>query len=105
MNTILIFILPQNIIILNEMCNYNGLLSCYQTLLTVSARRLHMTFREIECILKANNWILIRITGSHYQYRKAGIPNAVVVPNHNGKDITIGVIKDLEKKTGLTLRN
>ena len=62
-----------------------------------------MTFREIECILKANNWILIRITGSHY--RKAGIPNAVVVPNHNGKDITIGVIKDLEKKTGLTLRN
>lgn len=63
-----------------------------------------MTFREIERILKANDWVLIRVTGSHYQYRKVGMPNAVVVPNHNGRDLTIGVVKDLEKKTGLSLR-
>jgi len=63
-----------------------------------------MTFREIEKILKADNWFLIRVTGSHYQYRKAGVPNAVVIPNHNGQDLTIGIIKDLEKKTGLSLR-
>ena len=63
-----------------------------------------MTFREIEKILKANNWVLIRVTGSHYQYRKIGSPNAVVVPNHNGHDLSIGVVKDIEKKTGLSLR-
>lgn len=63
-----------------------------------------MTFREVERILKADEWFLIRITGSHYQYRKVGVPNSVVVPNHNGHDLSIGVIKDLEKKTGLSLR-
>ncbi|MBQ1994038.1 MAG: type II toxin-antitoxin system HicA family toxin [Lachnospiraceae bacterium] len=41
---------------------------------------------------------------SRYQYRKVGNPNSVTVPNHNGHDLTIGVLKDLEKKTGLSLR-
>ena len=63
-----------------------------------------MTFREIEKILKADKWVLIRITGSHYQYRKVGVPHAIVVPNHNSRDISIGVVKNLEKKTGLSLR-
>lgn len=63
-----------------------------------------MTFREVEKILKADNWVLIRITGSHHQYRKAGVPVSLVVPNHGGRDLTIGVVKDLEKKTGLSLR-
>ncbi len=60
-----------------------------------------MTFREIEKILKADKWVLIRITGSHYQYRKVGVFNSIVVPNHNGKDLSIGVVKDLEKKDRL----
>ena len=63
-----------------------------------------MTFREVERILKANNWVLIRVSGSHHQFRKIGNPNSVTVPNHNGHDLTIGVLKDLEKKTGLSLR-
>lgn len=63
-----------------------------------------MTFREVERILKADNWVLIRISGSHYQYRKVGVSYSVVVPNHNSHDLTIGVLKDLEKKTGLSLR-
>ena len=63
-----------------------------------------MPFREIEIILKADNWILIRVHGYHYQYRKVGISHTVIIPNHNGKDLSIGVVKDLEKKTGLSLR-
>ena len=59
-----------------------------------------MPFREIEIILKADNWILIRVHGSHYQYRKVGISHTVIIPNHNGKDLSIGVVKDLEKKRG-----
>lgn len=38
-----------------------------------------MTFRKVERLLKANGWKLIRVTGSHYQYRKVGVANAVVV--------------------------
>ena len=63
-----------------------------------------MTFREVEKILRSNNWKLVRVTGSHHQFRKVGIPYAVVVPNHNGKDLSIGVVKDLEKKIGISLR-
>ena len=64
-----------------------------------------MTFREVEKILNANGWMLVRVSkSSHHQYRKVGNPNAVTVPNHNGHDLTIGVLKNLEKKTGLSLR-
>ena len=63
-----------------------------------------MTFCEIKKILEANSWRSVRTCGSHYQFRKAGNPYVVTVPNHGSRDITIGVIKDLEKKTGLSLR-
>ena len=76
----------------------------FETINCFLLRRLHMTFREIDKILKSENWLLVRVSGSHHQYRKVGSSNAIVVPNHNDKDLTIGVIKDLEKKTGLSLR-
>lgn len=63
-----------------------------------------MTFHEIEKILKADKWFLIRVSGSHHQYRKVGEPTSIVIPKHSGKNLSIGVIKDLEKKTGLSLR-
>lgn len=62
-----------------------------------------MTFHEVEKILKADCWELIRISGSHHQYRKAGNPNSITLPKHNEKDLTIGILKDLAKKTGLSL--
>ena len=64
-----------------------------------------MTFREINKILKADNWELIREIDSCHQYRKVGIPDAIVIPDHNGHNLTIGIIKELEKKTGLTLES
>ena len=56
--------------------------------------------------MNKNNLLCVAIVSksSHYQYRKVGNPNSVMVPNHNGHDLTIGVLKDLEKKTGLSLR-
>lgn len=62
-----------------------------------------MTFRKIDKILTADGWYLVRVLGSHYRYYKTGM-EPITVPNHNGHDITIGVIKDIEKKTGLSLR-
>ncbi len=61
-----------------------------------------MVFKKVEKIIKADGWKLVRITGSHYQYKKAGCVDTVVIPNHNSKDLSIGVIKSLEKITGLS---
>lgn len=86
------------------MCNiYTVKGSLFVAINCIPKRRLRMTFREIDKILKANGWKLIRVTGSHYQYRKVGYESSVVVPNHRGKTLSIGVIKDVEKKTGLSL--
>jgi predicted RNA binding protein YcfA (HicA-like mRNA interferase family) len=63
-----------------------------------------MSFRQIERIVTKDNWVLVRVLGSHYQYKKAGRSELVVIPNHGSKDISIGVIKNLEKITGLSLR-
>lgn len=63
-----------------------------------------MTFREVKKILCANGWVLIRVNGSHYQFRKEGVKYTVMVPNHGSRDISIGVLKNLEKITGLSLR-
>jgi len=63
-----------------------------------------MTFREIEKILESAGYVFIRSVGSHYQYRKLHCSCSIVIPNHGGKDISIDGLKDLEQKTGLSLR-
>ena len=63
-----------------------------------------MTFREIEKCITKDGWVLVRILGSHYQYKKISYCMTAVIPNHGNKDISIGVIKNLEKITGLPIR-
>ena len=63
-----------------------------------------MGFRQVEKIITADGWMLVRIAGSHYQYKKEGVPYNVTLPNHGSKDISIGVIRNLEKITSLSLR-
>lgn len=61
-----------------------------------------MTFREVEKILKNNGWKCIRTNGSHCQFKKDGSGPTIPVPCHSGKDISIGVLKNLQKGTGLS---
>ena len=61
-------------------------------------------FRTIKKKVTANGWILVRITGSHFQFKKEGNPQTLVIPNHGGKSISIGVLRQLERITGLSLR-
>ena len=63
-----------------------------------------MNFKKIEKIIIADGWVLVRVCGSHYQFKKSGVEKNVVIPNHGNKDISIGVLKNLEKITGLSLR-
>lgn len=61
-------------------------------------------FKSIEKKVTAEGWRLIRISGSHFQFKKEGVSELLVIPNHNGRDISVGVLKQLEKITGLSLR-
>lgn len=61
-------------------------------------------FRSIEKKVTAEGWILVRVSGSHFQFKKEGVSRPLVIPNHNGRDLSIGVLKQLEKITGLSLR-
>ncbi len=62
-----------------------------------------MDYRQIERILTRNGWILVRTLSSSRQYKKAGFNQAVVVAHRSGGDISAGVVKNLEKATGLSL--
>ena len=63
-----------------------------------------MTYKKVTKILTKNGWKLVRTKGSHAQFKKQGVAFVATVPNHNGKDLSIGVLKQLEKGTGLSLR-
>lgn len=63
-----------------------------------------MTFREVKKVIANDGWVLVRVCGSHHQFKKSCSPYTITVPNHGNKDISIGVIKDIEKKTGLSLK-
>ena len=63
-----------------------------------------MNFKHIEKLITTDNWKLVRVAGSHYQYKKLGVSYTVTLPNHGSKDISIGVIKNIEKITGLSIR-
>ena len=62
-----------------------------------------MSFKKIDKLLRQNGWVLVRVKGSHFQYKKCGFNYLAVVPNHGSKDISIGVLRSLEKGTGLSL--
>ena len=61
-------------------------------------------FKTIEKKMVTNGWFLVRVSGSHYQYKHPANPNTITISNHNGKDLSLGVLKNLEKITGLSLR-
>ena len=61
-----------------------------------------MTAKQIIKKLENNGWKFVRQVGSHKHYRKVGNPNLVTVPDHGSKDISIGVIKRIERDTGLS---
>ncbi len=63
-----------------------------------------MRYREVVKALKKNRWVEVRSTGSHHQFRNPDSCFVVTVPCHKDKDISIGVLKNIERTTGLSLR-
>lgn len=63
-----------------------------------------MNGKQILARLKEDGWTLARIEGSHYIMEKTGMPRGVPIPVQGTKDIGIGLLKAIEKQTGVKLK-
>jgi predicted RNA binding protein YcfA (HicA-like mRNA interferase family) len=61
-----------------------------------------MNGKQIIKTLEAHGWTLDRIEGSHHVMMNG--PRAVPVPVHGANDLGIGLIKAIEKQTGVKLK-
>lgn len=60
-----------------------------------------MKIKEIIKRLEDDGWVFIRQKGSHKVFKKPGINEIIVVPDHGGaKEPSIGVLNDIKKKAG-----
>jgi predicted RNA binding protein YcfA (HicA-like mRNA interferase family) len=57
--------------------------------------------REAVRKLQAVGWKEVRVSGSHHILQKNG--KSVPVPVHGGRDLGIGLIRKIEKLTGVKL--
>jgi predicted RNA binding protein YcfA (HicA-like mRNA interferase family) len=48
--------------------------------------------KEFAKVLERNEWILLRVQGSHHIYGKPGNPERISVPIHGNKTLKIGLL-------------
>uniref|UniRef100_A0A831XLG5 Type II toxin-antitoxin system HicA family toxin n=1 Tax=Geobacter metallireducens TaxID=28232 RepID=A0A831XLG5_GEOME len=63
-----------------------------------------MNGKEIIKRLEREGWRLARVEGSHHIMEKEGTPRCVPVPVHGTKDVGIGLMKAIERQTGVKLK-
>ena len=59
-----------------------------------------MTAKEVEKLIKADGWHLVKQVGSHRQYKHPEKPGKVTIPFHKG-DIDKGTANSILKQAGL----
>jgi predicted RNA binding protein YcfA (HicA-like mRNA interferase family) len=57
--------------------------------------------REVIWALEHNGWVLRRQKGDHRQYRCKGNPFVITVAGHKKDIVPIGIVKDIERDSGL----
>ena len=63
-----------------------------------------MNGKDVVNFLKQSGWKHTGTRGSHYKMEKEGY-RSVPVPVHGNKDLGIGLLKAIEKQTGLKILN
>lgn len=61
-----------------------------------------MSGKELSKLLEHNDWILLRVQGSHHIYGKAGSSIQISVPIHGNKSLKVGLLRHLLKQAGLS---
>lgn len=59
-----------------------------------------MNSRELIKLLKQHGWELVRIRGSHHQFKHPDHGHAVTVP-HPKKDLGAGIVKAIKRQAGI----
>lgn len=59
-----------------------------------------MKSQELIRMLEADGWKLVRVTGSHHQFKHPTKPLLITVP-HPKKDLPIGTVHSILKTAGL----
>lgn len=59
-----------------------------------------MKSRELIREMETAGWVLVRIRGSHHQFRHPERPGTVTVP-HPKKDLGKGIVRKIRKDAGL----
>lgn len=62
-----------------------------------------MTSREVIKKIEAHGWYEVRQRGSHKHFRHDSRPGTVTVPHPKSK-LAIGLIKSIERQSGVPLR-
>lgn len=62
-----------------------------------------MNGKQVIKELERNGWLVVRINGSHHMLKREGVTVPVPVPVHGSRDLGIGLIKKIEKQTGVKL--
>lgn len=62
-----------------------------------------MNGKTVIQLLKKAGWRHVSTHGSHHKLKKEG-HYPVIVPVHAGKDLKIGTLRNIEKSTGVILR-
>ncbi len=62
-----------------------------------------MNGKEVIRRLEQAGWRVARIQGSHHILIKPGAPRSVPVPVHGGRDLSSGLIKAIERQSGVKL--
>jgi len=61
-----------------------------------------MNGKQVIKILKGNGWEVLRVNGSHHRLGKN--QDRTTVPVHGGRDLGPGLIRAIEKQTGVKLK-
>jgi len=59
-----------------------------------------MNSRDLIGLLKKNGWVLVKVVGSHHQYKHPTRTGKVTVP-HPRKDLPKGTVASVLKQAGL----
>ncbi len=62
-----------------------------------------MDSKEVIRLIEADGWYQVAQKGSHRQFKHPTKPGKATVP-HPEKDIPVGTLKSIERRTGVKLR-
>lgn len=65
-------------------------------------RAMHVDSRTVIQKIEADGWALVRVSGSHHQFRHPIKPGITTVP-HPRKDLPKGTVRSIERQSGVHL--